>query len=69
MCKILIYKTNLKYLWDKKVLRIKTINKKILKNHKCDVNCKDQIQKKNKTLNLKFWVLKFSRTLNLKFIF
>ena len=42
MCTIWIYETNLKFLWDRKVLKIKTINKKILKNHKCDVNCKDQ---------------------------
>ena len=30
-------KKKLKYLWYIKILRIKTINEKILKNHKCDV--------------------------------
>ena len=34
MCKILIYKINLKYLKFTKVLKIKTMNEKILKNHK-----------------------------------
>ena len=37
MCKILIYKINLKYLKYREVLKIKTMNEKILKNHKCEV--------------------------------
>ena len=37
MCKIWIYKNKLKYLWYKKVLKIKNINEKIFKNHKYDM--------------------------------
>ena len=37
MCKILIYKINLKYLKFTKVLKIKTMNEKILKNHKSEI--------------------------------
>ena len=37
MCKIEIYKINLKYLKYTKILKIKIMNEKILNNHKCEI--------------------------------
>ena len=37
MCKIRIYKNKFEIFMIYEILRIKTINEKILKNHKCDV--------------------------------